>query len=46
MKWKIKLTKWGWSLFYEGDLVSSADNPMSLVGYTLFAREHSNPSFN
>lgn len=36
MRWKIKRTCWGWSLFYDGDLVASADDPLALILYPAF----------
>lgn len=45
-RWKIERTVWGWSLFWDGELVCSNDDPWSLVAYTLHIREYSNPSFN
>ena len=35
--WKMALTPYGWSLFYHGQLVASADDPRSLL--TLVARD-------
>jgi hypothetical protein len=30
--WTMRATQWGWSLFYNGELVASADNPTRLIG--------------
>lgn len=28
--WTMRRTQWGWSLFYDGALVASADDPINL----------------
>lgn len=28
---KIRRTRWGWSLYHDGELVASADHPLELV---------------
>lgn len=31
MRWKVKRTRWGWTLFYDGEMVVSADHPLELA---------------
>jgi hypothetical protein len=33
MRWTLKRTQWGWSLCFDGELVSSADDPRDLFRY-------------
>jgi len=35
MRWTVKRTRWGWSLFHDGELVASADDPTSFFGLVL-----------
>lgn len=31
MRWTMRITRWGWSLYFSGQLVASADNPLKLL---------------
>lgn len=36
--WTLGITCWGWSLFFDGDLVASANDPLDLIELTLELR--------